>query len=82
LRLKAKRDEQARLQSARLEGREEGLKAAWEEGVQLGEERGTIRTLEQLLNLTPTEASKLDSLSLEELKQTVIRLQGELRNRG
>jgi predicted transposase/invertase (TIGR01784 family) len=78
LRLKAERDEQARLQSAKLEGREEGL----EEGVQLGEERGTIRTLEQLLNLTPTEASKLDSLSLEELKQTVSRLQSELRNRG
>ena len=67
LRLKAQRDDQARLQHARAEGRAEGELA------------GQIKLLCQLLG---KEASSLDGLSNDQLGSLMNDLKKELRDRG
>ena len=91
LRLKAQRDDQARLQHARAEGRAEGeakgraegeAKGRAEgvaEGRAEGELAGQIKLLCQLLG---KEASSLDGLSNDQLGGLINDLKKELRDRG
>jgi predicted transposase/invertase (TIGR01784 family) len=76
-RLKAKRDEEARLAYARseglAEGRTEGEKIGLTRGEQLGlvrgEKIGQIRLLERMLHRSPTPDAELAEASLEDLAQ-------------
>ncbi len=70
-RLKAKLDEEARLDYARTEGRLEGRAE--------GEQIGQIRLLEDLLKLPPTSSEELAKLSLEQLVARLGELQRVLR---
>ncbi|MFM7071278.1 MAG: hypothetical protein ACKO38_05725 [Planctomycetota bacterium] len=72
-RLKAKRDEEARLDFARSEGRTEGEQIGLARGEQLGlargEKIGQIRLLERMLHQSPTPDAELAKASLEDLDQ-------------
>jgi predicted transposase/invertase (TIGR01784 family) len=74
MRLKAERDEQAKLLSAKLEGREEGR----EEGVLIGK----LRMLEQILLKQPLSESELAALDKPALERLIDELQTQLRNRS
>ncbi|TWU58441.1 PD-(D/E)XK nuclease family transposase [Rubripirellula tenax] len=67
LRLKAQRDDRARLQQARLEGKAEG------------KAEGIIKALRGVLGIEPTS---LDELSLEQLETIASDLQRQIRERG
>jgi predicted transposase/invertase (TIGR01784 family) len=69
-RLKAKLDEEARLDYARAEGRAEG------------EQIGQIRLLEQLLGMPSTASEELAKSSSEQLAARLVSLQERLRERG
>lgn len=71
LRLKAQRDERARLEQARAEGEARGEAR--------GEASGRIKTLRELLGV---ESTSLDGLSLEQLIAIANELQRQLRDRG
>ena len=71
LRLKAQRDERARLQQARAEGKAEGEAR--------GEAVGIIKALRQVLGI---ESTSLAELSLEQLTATANDLQRQVRERG
>jgi predicted transposase/invertase (TIGR01784 family) len=75
LRLKAQRDDRARLQQARAEGKAEG-KA---EGEARGEAVGIIKALQQVLGI---ESTSLAELSLEQLTAMANDLQRQVRERG
>ena len=79
LRVKAQRDERARLEQARAEGEAVGEARGKAEGKAEGELVGRIKTLRDLLGL---EAESLDGLSLEKLTSIADDLQQKLRNRG
>ena len=66
LRLKAQRDERARLQHAQAEGEARG------------EAKGVIKALRDVLGL---ESSSLDGFSLEQLEQLASDLQRQVRER-
>ena len=66
LRLKAQRDERARLQHAQAEGEAKG------------EAKGVIKALRDVLGL---ESSSLDGFSLEQLEQLASDLQRQVRER-
>ena len=72
-RLKAKLDEEARLDYARAEGRTEGRTE--------GEQIGQIRLLEQLLETPPTASEELAKLSSERLATRLADLQELFRER-
>ena len=73
-RLKAKLDEEARLDHARTEGEQMGLAR--------GEQIGQIRLLEQLLGMAPTTSEELARLSFEQLAAQLADLQRILRERS
>jgi predicted transposase/invertase (TIGR01784 family) len=75
LRLKAQRDDRAKLQQARAEGKAEG-KA---EGEARGEATGIIKALQQVLGI---ESASLAELSLEQLTAMANDLQRQVRERG
>ena len=75
LRLKAQRDDQAKLQHARAEGEAKGRA----EGEAKGELAGQIKLLCQLLG---KEVSSLNGLSNDELGSLMNDLKKELRDRG
>ena len=79
LRLKAQRDDQARLQHARAEGEAKGRAEGEAKGRAEGELAGQIKLLYQLLG---KEASSLDGLSNDELGSLMNDLKKELRDRG
>ena len=66
-RLKAKLDEEARLEYARSEGEQIGQ--------QRGELIGQIRLLERILHTTPTASEELAKLSLEQLASRLAELE-------
>ena len=66
-RLKAKLDEEARLEFARSEGEQIGQ--------QRGELIGQIRLLERILDTTPTASEELAKLSLEQLASRLAELE-------
>ena len=65
-RLKVKRDEKARLDYARSEGRAEGLAEGEQIGLARGEKIGQIRLLERLLHRSPTDDAELAKASLQD----------------
>ncbi|MCO8124828.1 Rpn family recombination-promoting nuclease/putative transposase [Stieleria sp. TO1_6] len=83
LRLKAQRDERARMQhaveQARLEGKAEGRAEGKAEGEALGEVKGRIQLLSTLLN---TGQVPVDGLAMEQLVAIESDLQRRLRDRG
>ena len=83
LRLKAQRDERARMQhaveQARLEGKAEGRAEGKAEGEALGAVKGRIELLSKLLN---TEQVSVDGLTMEQLVVIENDLQRQLRDRG
>ena len=85
-RLKAKLDEEARLDHARTEGRTEGERIGLTRGEQIGlargEQIGQIRLLEQLLGMAPTTSEELAKLSFEQLAAQLADLQRILRERS
>jgi len=83
LRLKAQRDDRARLQQARAEGEElgraEGEELGRAEGKAEGKLIGRIETLNGLLGM---QLCPLDGLSVDELLSIADDLQRQLRERG
>ena len=85
-RLKAQRDDRAKIQQARTEGRAEGMaegKAEGKaegiaEGKAEGEAAGIIKALRGVLGL---DATPLDGLSLEQLTEMARDLQRQVRER-
>ena len=91
LRLKAQRDDQARLQHARAEGRAEGEAKGRAEGVAEGRAEGVAEgraegelagQIKLLCQLLGKEASSLDGLSNDQLGSLMNDLKKELRDRG
>ena len=87
LRLKAQRDDQARLQHARAEGeakgRAEGVAEGRSEGVAEGRAEGELAgQIKLLCQLLGKETSSLDGLSNDELGSLMNDLKKELRDRG
>ena len=87
LRLKAQRDDQARLQHARAEGeakgRAEGVAEGRAEGVAEGRAEGELAgQIKLLCQLLGKETSSLDGLSNDELGSLMNDLKKELRDRG
>jgi flagellar biosynthesis/type III secretory pathway protein FliH len=92
-RLKAQRDYQWGLDSARKEGMEEGMEKGMEEGMEKGMEKGreegrkegellgTIRILQELLGDEPSSPESLDELTIGELSEILADLQLRLRSR-
>jgi len=92
-RLKAQRDYQWGLNSARQEGleeglekgrekgREEGLEKGREEGMEKGEVVGKIQLLQELLGDELTSAADLRKLAIDELSTMLGELQQRLRSR-
>lgn len=78
-RLKAKLDEEARLDYARAEGEQIGQQRGEQIGLQRGERIGQIRILEELLTTSPTSSEELARLSLEQLDTRLTELQRSLR---
>ena len=85
-RLKFQRDEAAKLEGARLEGREEareeGRVEGKKEGLRKGELLGRVLLLRELLNLTTPTHTELVDLSESELSAMADDLQSRLRHRG
>jgi predicted transposase/invertase (TIGR01784 family) len=77
-RLKLERDEAARLQGAREEGRLEGR----QEGERIGKLIGTIQTLQQLLQTDVSPPEELREQPEVDLTQRMESLQARLRERG
>ena len=83
LRLKAQRDDQARLQHARAEGRAEGEAKGRAEGVAEGRAEGELAgQIKLLCQLLGKETSSLDGLSNDELGSLMNDLKKELRDSG
>ena len=80
-RLKAQRDYQWGLDSAREQGRQEGQKEGREEGRQEGEFLGKIRILQELLGDEPSSPEDLDERTIGELSEILADLQQRLRSR-
>ncbi|MGB7328417.1 MAG: Rpn family recombination-promoting nuclease/putative transposase [Rubripirellula sp.] len=78
LRLKAQRDDRARLQQARIEGRTEGRTEGRAEGEAIGQARGRIELLRELLGAKP---ESLVGLTLDRLAVLESDLQRQLRER-
>jgi flagellar biosynthesis/type III secretory pathway protein FliH len=76
-RLKAQRDYQWGLDSARQEGREEGR----EEGMEKGEVVGKIQLLQELLGDESTATAGLRERTMDELSTILTNLQQRLRSR-
>ncbi len=76
-RLKAQRDYQWGLDSAREQGRQEGR----QEGRKEGELLGKIRILQELLGDEPTFPEDLDERTVGELSEILADLQQRLRSR-
>jgi len=76
-RMKAQRDYQWGLDSARQEGLEEGL----EKGLEKGESLGKIQILQQLLGEEPSSTASLRERTLNELSIMLADLQQRLRSR-
>ena len=76
--LKAIRDYESGIEEAKLSAKEEGR----EEGELIGEQIGRIQLLQQLLREPVTESSLLRQQALNELANTVQRLQARLTERG
>jgi flagellar biosynthesis/type III secretory pathway protein FliH len=76
-RLKAQRDYQWGLDSARAEGREEGREEGWEGG----ELSGRIRILQELLGEQSTSTASLRERTISELSTMLGDLQQRLRSR-
>jgi len=81
-RLKFQRDETARLEYAKEQGRSEGRTEGRLEGEQVGQIRGEqigrIRVLEQMLSLPPSSSDELAKLSSVELAAKADDLQRQL----
>jgi len=84
-RLKRQRDEAARLESAKQEGREEGRREGRMEGRmegrREGERIGQIRSFEEFLGLPPSPAEELAKMTADELAAKVGELKRHLRAR-
>ncbi len=84
-RLKAQRDYQWGLDSARQEGWEQGMEKGMEkgreEGRQEGEFLGKIRILQELLGDEPSSPEDLDERTIGELSEILADLQQRLRSR-
>jgi predicted transposase/invertase (TIGR01784 family) len=80
-RLKAQRDYQWGLDSARQEGRQEGRREGRQEGRQEGELLGKIRILQEILGEQPCSPESLDERSTGELSEMLAHLQQRLRAR-
>ena len=78
LRLKAQRDDCAKLQQARAEGKAEGKAEGRAEGKAEGEAVGIIKALQQVLGI---ESTPLAELSLEQLTAMANDLQRQVRER-
>jgi carbonic anhydrase/acetyltransferase-like protein (isoleucine patch superfamily) len=74
-RLKAKLDEEARLDYARAEGLEQGRKERERIDLLRWEQIGQIRLLEDLLKMLPTASEELAKLGLEQLAMRLAELQ-------
>ncbi len=82
-RLKAQRDEHARLQQARMEGEAVGEARGKAEGEAQGEARGKlIGQIETLAGLLDTPLVPLGDLNLDELTSIAVDLRRQLRQRG
>ena len=83
LRLKAQRDDRAKLQQARLEGKAEGKAEGEAIGEARGEARGEVRgRIELLRELLGAKPETLASLTLDQLAALESDLQSQLRERG
>ena len=83
LRLKAQRDDRAKLHQARLEGKAEGKAEGEAIGEARGEERGRlVGQIEILSGLLKEQVKPLNDLSVEELALIADELQSQLRERG
>jgi flagellar biosynthesis/type III secretory pathway protein FliH len=80
-RLKAQRDYQWGLDSAREEGRQEGRQEAWQEGLEKGELVGKIQILQQHLGEEPSSTASLRERTISELSNMLSDLQQRLRSR-
>jgi predicted transposase/invertase (TIGR01784 family) len=80
-RLKAQRDYQWGLDSARQEGLEKGLEKGLEEGLEKGESLGKIQILQQLLGEEPSSTASLRERTIGELSTMLVDLQQRLRSR-
>ena len=78
LRLKAQRDDRAKLQQARTEGKEEGKAEGMAKGKKEGEAAGIVKALRGVLGIDDTS---LDGLSLEQLTAMASDLQRQVRER-
>lgn len=74
-RLKFLRDKQSQIEAA-----EQAVHDAREEGLERGDLRGTIRTLQTVLGEQVSSNEQLDALRLSELKTLIASLQGRLGN--
>ena len=89
-RLKFQRDEAAKLEGARLEGKQEGKEEGREEGREEGEKKGLrkgellgrILVLRELLEVQPLTRAELAAFSEDELSAMADDLQSQLRHRG
>ena len=77
-RLKAKLDEEARLEYARAEGEQIGQQI----GQQRGEQLGQIRLLEQILGMPSTASEELAQWSLDQLVARLADLQRRFREQN
>jgi hypothetical protein len=84
-RLKFLRDEEGKLEAAKIEGREEGEKLGIEKGEKLGIEKGEligkVRMLQELLGDVPMTVAELSAQELAALSGILDRLQHRLRSR-
>jgi hypothetical protein len=80
-RLKAQRDYQWGLDSARQEGMEKGLEKGREEGMEKGESVGKIQILQELLGDAPSSTTSLRERTTGELSTMLADLQQRLRSR-
>jgi len=84
-RLKFLRDEEGKLEAAKIEGREEGEKLGIEKGEKLGIEKGEligkVRMLQELLGDVPMTVAELSAQELAALSAVLDRLQHRLRSR-
>ena len=80
-RLKAQRDYQWGLDSAREEGRQEGWQEGRQEGMEKGELVGKIRILQELVGEESSPTEDLGERTISELSTMLAELQQRLRSR-
>lgn len=80
-RLKAQRDYQWGLDSARQEGMEKGMEKGRQEGLEKGEVVGKIQLLQDLLGVESSATASLRERTIDELSTMLTDLQQRLRSR-